>query len=98
MKIAIIGDGGWGTTLAIILSKKGYKVSLWGAFPEYARFLKEKRENVKFLPSIPIPKEILITSRLEEALSSSKVVVLAVPSQFMRGVVGKLNGFDFSGT
>lgn len=96
MKIAIIGDGGWGTTLAIILSRKGYKVSLWGAFPEYVRFLKEKRENVKFLPSIPIPKEILITADLEEALSGSKVVVLAVPSQFMRGVVGKLNGFDFS--
>ena len=96
MRIAVIGDGGWGTTLAIILSKKGYKVSLWGAFPEYVRFLKEKRENVKFLPSIPIPKEILITSRLEEALSGSKVVVLAVPSQFMRSVVSKLEGFDFS--
>ena len=96
MRIAVIGDGGWGTTLAIILSKKGYKVSLWGAFPEYVRFLKEKRENVKFLPSIPIPKEIFITSRLEEALSGSKVVVLAVPSQFMRSVVSKLEGFDFS--
>ena len=48
------------------------------------------------MQAIPIPKEILITSRLEEALSSSKAVVLAVPSQFMRGVVGKLKRFDFS--
>jgi glycerol-3-phosphate dehydrogenase (NAD(P)+) len=96
MKIAIIGDGGWGTTLAIILSRKGYKVSLWGAFPEYVRFLKEKRENVKFLPSIPIPKEILITADLEEALSNSKAIVLAVPSQFMRSVINKLKGFNLS--
>ena len=96
MKIAVIGDGGWGTTLAIILSKKGYKISLWGAFPEYVDCLKEKRDNVKFLPSIPIPKEILITADLEEALSDSRVVILAIPSQFMRSIVSKLKGFDFS--
>ncbi|MFZ5801025.1 MAG: glycerol-3-phosphate dehydrogenase, partial [Candidatus Omnitrophota bacterium] len=36
-KIAVLGDGGWGTTLAIHLSRKGYPVVLWSAFADYAR-------------------------------------------------------------
>ena len=58
MKITVLGDGGWGTTLSVLLSGKGHKVDLWGAFPDYVEYLKNKRENIKFLPGIKIPKEI----------------------------------------
>ena len=50
--IAVLGDGGWGTTLAIHLHRLGHRVTLWGAFPEYVRILQRRRENPKFLPGI----------------------------------------------
>lgn len=92
--IAVIGDGGWGTTLAVLLAKKGFNVSLWGAFPEYVKIVKNTRENIKFLPNIKLPDEIIITDSLKEALSGRDLVVLAVPSQFMRDVLKKMNNED----
>jgi glycerol-3-phosphate dehydrogenase (NAD(P)+) len=91
LKIAVLGDGGWGTTLAILLSKKGYEVTLWGAFPEYIKYLSRKRENKKFLPGIGIPKNIILTYMIKEATSDKDVIVLAVPSQHMREVAGRLS-------
>ncbi|HRZ87209.1 MAG TPA: NAD(P)H-dependent glycerol-3-phosphate dehydrogenase [bacterium] len=87
MKIAVIGDGGWGTTLAVHLQKKGNNVFLWGAFPDYVEFMRQKRENKKFLPGIEIPHELGLTGDIEEAVHAAKMVVLAVPSHFMRGVL-----------
>lgn len=85
--IAVLGDGGWGTTLAILLSKKGHTVKLWGAFPDYVRTLEQRRINSRFLPGIRIPRQVKITPSLEEALSAASVVVLAVPSQHLRSVL-----------
>jgi glycerol-3-phosphate dehydrogenase (NAD(P)+) len=96
--IAVIGDGGWGTTLAILLSKKGFPVTLWGAFAGYTEFLNKKRVNTKFLPGIKIPARINITHELGSALRCKKVIVVAVPSQYMRQVLKKIRaaGFDRS--
>lgn len=93
-RITVIGDGGWGTTLGIILSCKGLDVTIWGIFPDYVDVLKSKRENIKFLPGVRIPEVIRITPSLEEAVAGSGLVVLAVPSQFMRGVLDMLRMCD----
>lgn len=87
--VAIIGDGGWGTTLAILLHKKGVRVKLFGIFPDYVEALKSKRENVKFLPGIKIPSDLFITSDLPQAVEDSDILTLAVPSQHMREVVAR---------
>ncbi|MFH0878033.1 MAG: NAD(P)H-dependent glycerol-3-phosphate dehydrogenase [Candidatus Omnitrophota bacterium] len=87
-KVSVIGDGGWGTTLAILLSRKGIDVTLWSAFPAYARMLSKKRTNPNFLKGIRIPKDIKITASLREALSAD-LLVLAVPSQYLRSVLSK---------
>ncbi len=89
-KIAVIGNGGWGTTLALLLLKKGYDVFLWGAFPDYVQFLKEKKENVKFLPGISLPKELKHTADSVEALGGASVAVLAAPSHVMREVAKRI--------
>lgn len=89
-KISVLGDGGWGTTLAIHLANKGSSVRLWGAFPEYLKELDKKRENVKFLPSVKIPATIKIVPDLAESVDKADIIVLAVPSKFMREVVEKL--------
>ena len=94
--ICIVGDGGWGTTLGVLLAKKGYNVTIWGAFPEYIGILKSTRENVKFLPGVKIPDGIKFTASLGDALKGRELVVLAVPSQFMRSVLMILKMEDLS--
>jgi glycerol-3-phosphate dehydrogenase (NAD(P)+) len=85
--IAILGDGGWGTTLALLLHKKKFKVSLWSAFCDYARYLDRARINKKFLPGIKIPRGIRITDDLGAALFGKDLIVLAVPAQHIRAVL-----------
>ena len=91
LSIAVLGDGGWGTTLAIHLHQLRHRVRLWGAFPEYVKRLATRRENVKFLPGIPLPRSLAITANLGEALDDAELVILAIPSQFMRRVVRRLS-------
>ncbi|MFC1704416.1 NAD(P)H-dependent glycerol-3-phosphate dehydrogenase [Candidatus Omnitrophota bacterium] len=95
-KIAVLGDGGWGTTLAIHLSKKGYPVILWGAFPAYTRQLSKTRINRKFLPGVRIPKAVTLTCKIKDAIEDADAIILAVPSQFMRRVLVRLARYDLS--
>jgi len=90
MKIAVLGDGGWGTTLAIYLHNKGNKVTIWGAFADYASHLHKKRINEKFLPGVKIPKAIEITHNLKKTVQDSELIIFAVPSQFLRKVANKI--------
>ena len=87
MKISVLGAGGWGTTLAILLHYNGHNVTLWEYKKSYARHLLKKRINTDYLPGIKIPKEILITSDIEESTENKNLIVMAVPSQFLRGIV-----------
>jgi len=88
--ISILGDGGWGTTLAILLHKKGYKIKLWGAFKEYVNFLDKRRINEKFLAGVKIPKGIIISNDLAKVVKEADLIILAVPSQYLRGVLRKI--------
>ena len=89
MKITILGDGGWGTALAILLKDKGFDVSLWGAFRDNIDALIKDKENKKFLPGIKLPKSIHITSDVYIACEDANLIVLAVPSRFCREVLMK---------
>ena len=91
-RIAILGDGGWGTTLAILLSNKCYSVTLWGAFADYTKRMVETRYNPKFLPGIKIPRQIKITSDIKSAVGNKDIVVLAIPSQYTRLTLRKIVG------
>ena len=95
MKIAVLGAGGWGTTLAILLNSNGYDVTLWEFNTEYARTLKEYRENFYYLPKIKIPKSIDITNDLEPSVHGKNLIVIATPTQFIRSSLSQLNNFDF---
>ncbi|MGR3219067.1 MAG: NAD(P)H-dependent glycerol-3-phosphate dehydrogenase [Candidatus Anammoxibacter sp.] len=97
-KILIVGNGGWGTALAILLQKKGHNVVLWGHTPEYVEYLKDKRENIKFLKGITLPKELELTSDLSVASEEISLLVSATPSLYLRKVIEKLKPFYVHGT
>ncbi|MBL8014520.1 MAG: NAD(P)-dependent glycerol-3-phosphate dehydrogenase [Candidatus Omnitrophica bacterium] len=89
-KISIIGDGGWGTTLAVYLAGRGFDVCVWGAFADYIQEIARKRENVKFLPGIKIPQSVQCTADLTMAVDFADLIVLATPSQYLSSVLEKI--------
>lgn len=95
--ITVLGDGGWGTTLSMLLARKGHRVCLWGAFRNYTEIVNRKRENTKFLKGVKIPPQIFITSELKQALNHSQIIILAVPSLYLRRVLKKIKKFDLKG-
>ncbi|MGQ3685777.1 MAG: NAD(P)H-dependent glycerol-3-phosphate dehydrogenase [Candidatus Loosdrechtia sp.] len=97
-RITVIGNGGWGTALAILLHKKGYEITLWGAHAAYTQILKEKRENVKFLKGTPIPSGILITSDISRNIMNAQLIISATPTPYLRSVLTKLKDVFIPGT
>ena len=93
-RVAIFGDGGMGTACALVLAgKPGHQVALWSAFPDYARFLAERRENVKYLPGVRIPDSVRITSDVEQAASGAQMLVLAIPTVYMRATLQRVRPY-----
>ena len=98
MKISVLGAGSWGTALAIILSNNGHDVTLWEYKKEYVKGLIKQHENKVFLPGISIPQEITITHTLEQASNDQHMIVIAIPTQFVRSVLKKMKKFSFKNT
>ena len=85
--VAIIGDGGWGTALALGLAQSGHPVRVWGPFPDYLEQIRRTGENAKFLPGVKLPPGIVWVADRAAALHGADVVVLAVPSKFFRATL-----------
>lgn len=83
-EVAVVGTTEWGTTLGMMLSRKGMKVSLWARTDEEAERLNRERENTARLPGFPFPEGLRATASLGDALHKVALVILAVPSQDMR--------------
>lgn len=95
-KVTVLGSGGWGTALAISAHSCGHEVYLWSPFVQEVGELLEYRENVKLLPGIKIPDDIIITSDINCA-SGSVLSIIACPSVAVRSVTKQLNGVDNHG-
>ena len=90
-EIIIIGDGGWGTALALLLHKGGNTVRIWGKFPDYISEVKRTRVNVKFLPGVKIPDGLdLISGIAKDKFNTADIFVVAVPTQFIRSTLQEL--------
>lgn len=94
MRAAVLGAGGWGTTLAILLSKNGCKTTLWEYNEDYAETLNEYRENFYYLPKVKIPRNIKITNNAEETFLENEILLFVVPTQYIRNSFKDYKGFD----
>jgi glycerol-3-phosphate dehydrogenase (NAD(P)+) len=86
---AIVGAGGWGTALAVLWSKRGNAVTLWGNNPKRAAHLRETRENAEYLPGIKLPDSILVTSDIADCIRAD-LIVFVTPSVALRSVAMRL--------
>lgn len=93
MKVTVLGDGGWGTALAMVLERNGHDVAVWGPFPEQIEQIKADGENTTYLPGVPVPASIRWTSDHAEAVKGCGLVVLVVPSRFYKPVAEAFKPF-----
>ena len=93
MKIAIIGEGSWGTTLAILLGEKGFNVKLWARREELANEIESKRENMQYLPRIKIPSNVIADNSFKDVLEDSEIMIAAVPSEFLRKTMNEIKPY-----
>jgi glycerol-3-phosphate dehydrogenase (NAD(P)+) len=90
-KIAVIGTTSWGITLSVLMACKGIEVRLWARTLREANSLKKKGTN-RF-PDVTIPKEIIITHQIAEAMEDISTVILAVPSSSMRQNISRVAAY-----
>lgn len=87
-RFAILGDGAWGTAIALVLAQDAdHRVALWSARPENARLLQERRENVVYLPGVPIPPAVELTADVREAVRGAELWIAAVPTVYLRATL-----------
>ncbi|MDY4069683.1 MAG: NAD(P)H-dependent glycerol-3-phosphate dehydrogenase [Lachnospiraceae bacterium] len=92
-EIGMIGAGSWGMALAVLLHNNGHQVTIWSALKEEVALLIEKRENAEKLPGVVLDEEIGITADLEAAVSGKDILVLAVPSPFVRSTAANMKNY-----
>jgi glycerol-3-phosphate dehydrogenase (NAD(P)+) len=97
MKIAVLGAGSWGTTLAVLLAKKNYPVRLWAHRPEFAAQLEIERENRRYLKGVRFPENLRAVEDLRDLVSWARMIVTAVPSQAVRETVSGFSDMPLDG-
>ena len=83
-KVGILGAGSWGVALSVALNRNGHEVTVWSVLEDEVKMLQNNREHKEKLPGVRIPDEIKFTSNLKEAVPGTDVVVMAVPSPYVR--------------
>ncbi|MHA6784840.1 NAD(P)H-dependent glycerol-3-phosphate dehydrogenase [Pseudonocardia saturnea] len=84
-RVAVLGAGSWGTAFAKVLADSGREVSLWARRPEVAAAINDRHVNPDYLPGVELPGLLTATTNAAAALDGVDAVVLAVPSQTLRG-------------
>lgn len=92
--ITVLGAGSWGTALAILLAKNGHEVLLWGRSKEKISAMEQAGENTVFLPGIPFPENLNLSSDFEQAVLQSNVLLVVVPSHAFRDTVSKIKAVN----
>ena len=90
MKIGIIGAGAWGTALAKHLAGKGLEVRLWAYEHDVVRAINATHENPIFLKGVSLPKSLVATSSLADAIEGCDGILFVVPSHVARSVLQNL--------
>lgn len=92
MNVAVLGDGGWGTALALTLARHGHAPRVWGPDADYVAEIRATRRNPKFLPGVELPDAIGWTADPDEALAGAEAVVMVVPSKYVRATLERFAG------
>lgn len=93
MKISVLGAGSWGIALAKLLAENGNNVTVWSIDPEEISMLKEYSQHMTKLPGVILPSTVEYTTDTELAVKEKDMIVMAVPSPFVRETAKRISKF-----
>lgn len=89
-KVACIGAGSWGTTVAGLAAQNGHDVVLWCRRHEVATQINKLAVNEEYLPGIRLPDGLRASASIDEAMDGATVCVMGVPSHGWREILRAL--------
>jgi glycerol-3-phosphate dehydrogenase (NAD(P)+) len=91
-RVAVVGAGAWGTTLAAIIGRQE-PVLLLSHSAEMAERIQRERRNERRLPGIDLPEALEATADPGRLKDATDLVVVAVPTQHVRAMVTRIAPF-----
>lgn len=91
-RIGVVGAGSWGTTLANLLSEKGYPIDLWAHEKEVVEQIQARHENEFFLKGFTLSANLSASNNLAKVVTGKDLVVIVVPSHVLRETVRRMVG------
>lgn len=91
-RVAVIGAGSWGTAVAAIVARHS-ATTIWARSPEVADGIQQEHSNDRYLPGFQLPETLEATSDLQQAVETSDILIIAVPSHGCREVLTELAPF-----
>jgi glycerol-3-phosphate dehydrogenase (NAD(P)+) len=88
-KIVVIGSGNWGTTLALLFSRKN-KIFLWTLSKKEADEINKNGENKNFLPGIKLNSNIIAEEKFTSPVNKNDILIIAIPSRKIEGLVQEM--------
>ncbi|HIG86430.1 MAG TPA: NAD(P)-dependent glycerol-3-phosphate dehydrogenase [Planctomycetes bacterium] len=85
--ILVLGNGSWGTTLALVLARKGLDVCLWGRDADQIAILAETHLNERYLPGVLLPDNLRFSADPTQAAAGAELVISVIPTQHLRSVL-----------
>ena len=98
MKIGILGAGSWGTALTVLLSDNEHDLTVWSVDAKEIEMLDTKREHETKLPGVKLPDTIRFTTSAEEVCRGAELLVMVVPSPFVRSTAKTVAPYIEAGT
>jgi glycerol-3-phosphate dehydrogenase (NAD(P)+) len=86
-RVTIVGAGSWGLAISHLLAQTGARITMWEYVAADLERLKSTRANPDKLRAFTLNPRVELTGNLAEAVEKAEVAVLAVPSQYVRGVI-----------
>jgi len=84
--VSVLGAGAFGTSLALYAANLGHRTRIWAYDDGLPERVASEGENAAYLPGFSVPKDVLFTNDMATALQGADLVLLVVPSSFMRAV------------
>tara|TARA_Y100000590_G_scaffold451757_1_gene593708 strand:- start:1531 stop:2526 length:996 start_codon:yes stop_codon:yes gene_type:complete len=89
-KISFIGCGSWGAALGLVAAQNGFSVTMWHRNAAVVEYMKKTRVHY-LVPDLQFPDNVNLTINQEEAVNAAQIIVIAIPSQSIRGVLQNLS-------
>ncbi len=88
-RVAVIGAGSWGTTVASIVARRN-PTTIWARSPETAAEIDSTHRNERYIPDTALTPTLRASADLASVVEPADILVMAVPSHGFRAVLTDL--------